>query len=217
MAEAAVFETQERKPGSSADARRLRRQGLVPGVVYGHKEETIPVSLPAEELEKALRHGTRVMDIKVRGKVEKTLVREIQWDHLGKELLHVDFGRVSADERVTVTVPLVIRGTAPGIAAGGVLDQPLHAISVECLVTAVPESIRVNVGELQLGQVIHLKELALPPGVVAKGDPETVVVHVTLKQVEPAPGAAPAVPTAEQAEPEIIGRKEKAAEEEEAE
>src|SRR5215510_11174632 len=128
MAEAAVFETQERKPGSSADARRLRRQGLVPGVVYGHKEETIPVSLLTEELEKALRHGTRVMDIKVRGTIEKTLIREIQWDHLGKELLHVDFGRVSADERVTVTVPLVIRGTAPGIAAGGVLDQPIHAI-----------------------------------------------------------------------------------------
>jgi large subunit ribosomal protein L25 len=91
------------------------------------------------------------------------------------------------------------------------LDQQLHTLSIECPAISVPESIRVNVGELQLGAAIHVRELHLPPGVTALGDPDAVVVHVTQKQVEPEPTPAPA-PGA--AEPEVIGRKE---EEEEAE
>jgi large subunit ribosomal protein L25 len=206
MAEAIKLVTQKREAGGTAAARRLRRQGLVPAVVYGHKEATVPVALPADELEKLLRHGSRVVDLETDGSVQTTLVREIQWDHLGKELLHVDFARVAADERVVVTVPLEIRGTAPGIAAGGVLDQPLHTLSVECLVTSVPGSIRVNVGELQLGQAIHVRELTLPPGVAAKTDPDAIVVHVTAKQEEGETTAAAIPGAAESAEPEVIGR-----------
>ena len=155
----------------------------------------------------------RVLDLNAGGKVEKALIREVQWDHLGKDLLHVDFARVSADERVEVTVPLEIRGTAAGIAQGGVLDQPIHTLNIECLAISLPESIRVNVGELQLGQAIHIRELVLPPGVKALGDPDAIVVQVRAKEVEPEV-AAP-VEVAEQAEPEVIGRQKPEAEEEE--
>ncbi len=210
MAESVKVVVQPRTTTGSQAARRLRRQGLIPAVIYGHKEATVSVTLAAEDIEKVIRHGVHVVDLQVDGKTEKALIREVQWDHLGKDLLHVDFNRIAADERVVVTVPLMIRGTAPGVAQGGVLDQALHNLSVECLATQVPESIRVNVGELQLGQFIHVKELVLPEGVKAMTDPDVVVVHVAAKQVEE---AAPAAPAAETAEPEIIGRQ-KAAEEE---
>lgn len=214
MADATVLVTQPRQTRGSREARRLRKQGLVPAVVYGHGEGTMSVALPREDLAKIIRHGIHIVDLQTDGNVQKALIREAQWDHFGRDLMHVDFARVGADERVVVTVPIEIRGIAPGIAAGGVLDQPLHTISVECPVIAVPEHIRVNVAELQLGQAIHLKDLALPPDCKAMGDPDAIVVHVTLKQAEAEP--APAAPAAaETAEPEVIGRK--ATEEEEAE
>src|SRR2546427_207013 len=114
MAEAVVLATQERKENGTRNARRLRRQGRVPGVVYGHGEATISVSLAADELIKAIRHGVRVVDLAVAGKKDKALIRELQWDPLGHDILHVDFARVSADERITVEVRLELRGTAPG-------------------------------------------------------------------------------------------------------
>jgi large subunit ribosomal protein L25 len=217
MADAVVLESQARKPHGSGEARRMRRKGIVPGVLYGHKEETLSISLNGEDLEKIIRHGVRVVDLKAGGKVEKALIRAVQWDHLGKELLHVDFTRVALDERVVITVPLQIRGTAIGVTTGGgVLDQPMHTLSIECLAISVPDSIRVNVAELQLGQAIHVKELVLPEGVKAMADGDAVVVHVTLKQIEEV-APAPAAATAEAAEPEVITRAKPVAEEEEAE
>src|SRR5438132_14297821 len=182
MAEAVHLVAEPRTGRGTQAARRLRRQGLVPAVVYGHKEATLSVALPLEDVEKLIRRGVRVVDLKAGGKEEKAFIREVQWDHLGKDLLHVDFARVSADERVEVTVPLEIRGTAAGIAQGGVLDQPIHTLNIECLAISLPESIRVNVGELQLGQAIHIRELVLPPGVKALGDPDAIVVQVRAKE-----------------------------------
>lgn len=214
MAEAIELAAERRQERGSRAVRRMRGAGRVPGVLYGHKEENIPISLSSEELERAIRHGIHVLDIKTDGKVDKALIREVQWDHLGKHLLHVDFGRVAADERVVVTVPIEVRGTAPGISAGGVLDQLMHRLSIECLAISVPDSIRVNVGELQLGSAIHVRELVLPPGVKAMTDLDAVVVHVTAKAVEAEAPAA--VEAAEAAEPEVIGRQ-KGAEGEEGE
>jgi large subunit ribosomal protein L25 len=213
MAESVVLVTQPREGRGSQIARRLRRKGMIPAVLYGHKEETLCVALPLEELERAIRHGVRVVDLKTNGKEEKALIRDVQWDHLGKELLHVDFTRVALDERIVVTVPLEIRGVAPGVNAGGTLDQPIHILSVECLAVSIPESIRVNVGELQIGSAIHVRDLVLPEGVKAMTDPDAVVVHVTTKLVEPEAVVAAAAP--ESAEPEVIGRQK--AEEEEGE
>jgi large subunit ribosomal protein L25 len=215
MAETMSLAAQPRKGRGSQAARKLRRQGNVPAVVYGHKEATVPVALSLEELGNVLRHGVRVVDLRVDGKTEKALIREIQWDHLGKHVLHVDFARVAADERVVVTVPLELRGTAPGVTAGGMLDQPIHTLSVECLAVSLPDSIRVNIGELQIGSVVHVRDLVLPEGVKAMVDADAVVVQVRAPEAEAAPAAAPEA-AAQQAEPEVIGRQ-KAEEEGEAE
>jgi large subunit ribosomal protein L25 len=216
MAESVQMEAQPRQGRGSHKAERLRRQGLVPAVVYGHKEATVPVAVSNEELHRAIRQGARVLDLKAGGKTEKVLIRELQWDHLGHEILHVDFARISADERIHVTVPIELRGTAPGTTAaagGGVLDQPLHTLPIECLAVNIPPSIRVNIGELQVGQSIHVKDLQLPEGVQVLADPEAIVVHVKPPAAEPEPTAA--VPAAEIAEPERIGRQKPAEEEEE--
>jgi large subunit ribosomal protein L25 len=204
MAEAVKLPANRRATRGSLAARRQRRGGEVPAVIYGHKEETISLSLSAHDIGNAIRHGVRVVNVQVDGKNEQALIRDVQWDHLGKEILHVDFERVSADERIVVTVPLELRGTAPGIAAGGVIDQPMHTLSVECLAISLPQSIRVSIGELQIGSVVHVKDLVLPPDVKSMADPDAVVLQVKAKEVE-----AEAVPAAEpgSAEPEVITRK----------
>jgi len=218
MAEAVLLMTKSRKDYGKMNARRLRRQGLVPGVIYGHKEATLSVSLQNDDIKRAVRHGVRVVDIQAEGKVEKALIKEVQWDHLGLEILHVDFARVAADERVEVNVRVELRGTAAGIATGGVIDQPIHLLPVECLAIAVPDSIRVNVSALQLGEAIHVKELVLPDGVKSLSDPDAVVVQVIAKLVEPEAAPAPVEGlVAEQAEPEVIRRERPVEGEEEAE
>ncbi|HEY7153379.1 MAG TPA: 50S ribosomal protein L25 [Gemmataceae bacterium] len=208
MAESVVLVTEKRDTHGTRTARRLRAQGKVPGVVYGHKEATVSVSLDADTLLSAVRHGARVVDLQSESGLQKAQIAELQWDHLGVEVLHVDFRRVAADERIHVTVPVEIKGIAPGVTAGGILDQPIHTLAVECLAVNVPESIRVNINELQLDSAIHVRDLHLPPDVRALADPDAIVVHVRAPQAELEAAEA----AGEQAEPEVIGRK--AAEEE---
>ncbi len=207
MAESVVLVAAERTGNGTREARKLRKQGKVPAVVYGHGEATVSVTLQADDLNKAIRMGARVIDLKQGDNLQKALIRDLQWDPMGHDILHADFTRVSADERITLDVRIEIRGTAPGVTAGGVLVQLIHNVHVECPVISVPESIRVNVGELQMDQALHVRDLVLPAGVTVENDPEAIVVQVSQKQEEPAEGAVPGVPTAEQAEPEVIGKK----------
>jgi large subunit ribosomal protein L25 len=200
-----VLEAQPRADFGSQTARRLRRQGLVPAVIYGHKEDVVSVALSGEAVHRALRLHQRIVDVACKGKTEKCLIQEVQWDSIGKEIHHVDFKRVSADEKLQVTVPIQLRGHAIGAtaAAGGILNQPVHELEVECLMTAIPEYIRVNIDKLMVGQAIHLKELQLPPGVKALGDPDEIIVQVTKKMEEKVAEVTEAGP----AEPEVIARK----------
>jgi large subunit ribosomal protein L25 len=217
MADTVKLKTEQRTGRGGRDAGRLRKAGRVPAIVYGHKQTPAAITVSREELEAALRHHARTLDLQIDGKSETVLIQEVQHDHLGTGLVHVDFRRVSKDERIQIVVEIELRGTAPGATGGGVLDQPLHQIHVECPAMAIPESIRVKIDSLLLGQAIHVKELELPPGVKALDDPDLVVVQVKQQHVpvvEPTLAAAPAEGAA--AEPEVITKKkEKPAEEEE--
>jgi large subunit ribosomal protein L25 len=215
MAEAFVLDVQDRKKSGTNAAKQLRKQGLVPAVIYGRGEATASLAVPGEMLAKAIRHGIRIYDVTLNGAMQKALLREIQWDPLGHAILHADFYRVSADQTITLDVRVELRGAAPGVTAGGVLVQQIHSLSVECLIVNIPESIRVMLTELQIDQAIHVRDLKLPEGVKVKNDPDAIIVQVSQKVIEE---VAPAVaaPTAESAEPEVIGRV-KAEEEEAAE
>ena len=204
MAQSVTIVAQERAEHGTRAARRLRRAGKVPGVVYGHKEATVAIAVPGDELAKAIRHGARIIDLQQGEGVQRALIKDLQWDPLGHDILHVDFTRISKDEKLELPVRIELRGTAPGAVAGGVLSQALHEVTVECLPDSIPNSIRVNIGALQIGDVIHVRDITLPPGVAIKDEPDAVVVQVTAPVAEPE--AVAATPAAEQAEPEVITR-----------
>jgi large subunit ribosomal protein L25 len=203
----------------SRSAAKLRKQGLVPGIVYGHKEENAAVAVSAEELDRAIRvlHA-RMLSLDMGGKQETVLIREVQWDPFGKQMMHVDFERKSASEKVKVTVPVELRNS-PKQTGGGVLDQPLHTLHVECPLGSIPEAIRIDITNLTLGEPIHVKDLTLPEGVKVLESPEAVVVQLKLPGIEavvaPTGAAAAAVPGATPAEPEVIKKEKKVEEEEE--
>jgi large subunit ribosomal protein L25 len=192
-----------REIGSRAN-KRLREAGLIPGVIYGHKKEVIPVALPGGELSQHLSHGAHVFDLDVEGKSEKVLLKDVQYDHLGSTVIHVDFNRVSLEELVRVTVPIELKGTPKGEADGGVLQQVMATLEVECRVLEIPEAIRHSVAEMALDEVLHIKDLKLPTGVKAVHDGELIVAMV--KEVLEVLPVAPVVEEAA-AEPEVIGRK----------
>jgi large subunit ribosomal protein L25 len=187
--------------GSRAN-RRLRESGVLPGVIYGHKEAIVPVSLPRKEVVDHLNHGAHLFDLALDGKSEKVLVKEVQFDHLGIEVIHVDFARVSLDEKVKVNVPVELKGTPKGEADGGVLQQIINSLEVECLVTEIPEVIRHLVSEMALNDVVHIRDLKLPEGVRVLQDGDLIVA--TVKEILEVVVAAPEEGAAE---PEVIGRK----------
>jgi len=188
--------------GSRAN-KRLRDAGLLPGVVYGHKEAVVPVTLTHKEVVNHLNRGLHLFDLQLDGKSEKVLLKDVQYDHLGTNVIHVDFARVSLDEKVKVVVPVELKGEPKGAADGGVLTQLFTQLEIECLVTEIPDALRHNVSEMALNTVLHIKDLTLPPGVRVVLDGELILA--TVKEILETATAAPA--EGETAEPEVIGRK----------
>ncbi|HWB54054.1 MAG TPA: 50S ribosomal protein L25 [Tepidisphaeraceae bacterium] len=205
MAKTATMNATNRTALGSRANKRLRNTGLVPGVVYGHKQDVLPISLPKKELVNYLEHGAHVFSLAVGGQTETVLVKEVQYDHLGLEVLHVDFARVDLNERVQVTVPLELRGEPKGVTeSDGVLTQLVSDLEIECVVTEIPEHIRHNVADMELDAVLHIKDIQLPPGVTALQDEDLIVATVKLV-IEEAPETA--APEEGAAEPEVIGKK----------
>ncbi|VTS07181.1 50S ribosomal protein L25 [Tuwongella immobilis] len=207
MAESVILKAEPRSGSGTRNSRHLRKQGKIPAVLYGHKEATQSLVISAEDFETVMKQHARVLDVQLPEKTEKVLIRELQWDYLGKEIVHIDFYRVSADERIEVKVVVELKGMAPGALSGaGVLDQPLHELHVECPALSVPDSIRVDISKLQLGQAIHVKELTIPAGVKVLEDADAVVVQVVAAKDELA-----AAETGTGAEPEVIVKEKKKA------
>lgn len=204
MHKEAKLVVKQRKESGSAACRRLRQAGIVPGNVYGHQTAAVAVSVPNEVLSPIILAGIRVVDLELDGKVDKALLREIQWDIYGTSIRHFDFMRVDPNERVKIDVPLELKGTAPGSLAGGVLEQPLHSLTVDCLAYQIPDVIQVRIGTLDLGQAIHVRDLEIPENVHVQNAPDAIVVHVIqvqTKEIQPVEAAAAAT------EPEVVGKK----------
>jgi large subunit ribosomal protein L25 len=196
-----ALKVEKREAHGKRNNRRLRSSGSVPVVLYGHGEESLSLKVADDQLRAALRHGARVVDLEGAVK-EKAFIRELQWDAFGTTVLHVDLTRVSADERLQIEVPVILRGEAPGVKDGGHIEQPLHSVEIECLAIAIPEKLELRVGGLKLDDFLRASDIELPQGVVLITDPETVIVHCALAKEESEEGAE-----GESAEPEIIGRK----------
>ncbi len=199
---AEVIDVQVRQQRGKRRMRRLRQQGSTPAVLYGHGKDVVPLAIPTEQIDAAIRHGARVVTLT--GAVsEKAFIRELQWDPFAAHVLHVDFTRVYEHELVQVTVKLNLRGEAPGVREGGVIEQALHEATIKCEATSIPEMLDVNINELNLGESIPLSEVPLPPGAKLLDEPDQPVVTC----VEPVVEAEEEEAAGEEAEPEVIGRK----------
>jgi len=211
MAEA-LYRAERRLEMGTLPARRLRRQGKVPAVLYGHGEEVLPLALSHDSAEEMVGSGHHLVTLEIEGKRERAIIKEVQWDTWGREILHLDFSRVAMEDIVTVLVEIVPHGTPKALLAGAVLEQPLRALEVSCKADRIPDSIRVEVGHLEVGQMIHVRDLSLPEGVTPRARPDQIVFVMKETRGE-VPVAPPEEGAAAPSEPEVIGRQAKAAEE----
>ena len=205
MMEIAKLHAKPRAASGSREARRLRKQGNLPAILYGHKQDPETVAIDARALEGLLEHGTHLVELDMDGRLQPALIKEVQFAHLGTEPVHVDFVRVARDERVVVRVPLDFKGTPVGVTEGGLFEHDMLDVEVECLATEIPGSIRVNVGDLQIGKSLHVRDLELPADVKAVSVPEAIVCTVRAKEEEVE--VAPVAEGETTAEPEILTRR----------
>jgi len=204
---AETLQVESRNLQGKRNAKRLRQAGKIPAVVYGHGEAAVSIAVASDAMQLAVRHGSRV--VQLQGAVsDSALIRELQYDPFGMHILHIDFARVSADERVHVKVPLEIKGQAQGAREGGVVEHLVHEVEIECPVSSIPEKLVVNVTTLKLDEEIMVSQIPLPEGVAMLSFGEQVAVHCVKPKAEDEEAAA-----GEGAEPELI-RKEKPAEDE---
>jgi len=203
MTKTLSLKAEVREHTGSRAAAEVRRQGRIPAIVYGHKEEPTPISLDAHDFVESLHHGIRLLDIKIGRRSEKAIVKDLQYDHLGRKIIHADLVRVNVKEKVAVTVPIELKGTAQGTQDGGLLEEHADHLVVQCLPTQIPESILVSVRELEIGASIHAGDVELPEGVVLVSPADTLLAAcralVVAKTTEELEEEAPAAP-------EVIGR-----------
>jgi len=197
--------------GSKA-ATAVRKRGRIPGIVYGHKQEPVAISLDAHDFVEGVHHGHRLMDITLGATTEKMLIKELQYDHLGRNIVHVDLMRVDVTEMIEVSVPVELKGVAKGTHEGGIVESHTDHLEVECLAIQIPEAIVVSIKELDVGESIKAGDIKLPDGVTLVSSAETIVVSCRVvaeaKTTEQLEAEAPAAP-------EVITEREPKADEDE--
>lgn len=162
-----TLKVEKRESGGKAVAKRMRSEGKIPAVIYGHGEETVPLSLDGKIFHGILHahYGENVIfDVQIPGhkKALKAIIREVQHNPSDGEILHVDFQHISMTEKITVRVPVVLVGSPEGVRnKGGILEHILHELEVECLPTDIPEHIEANVADLDVGDSIHVSDLSV--------------------------------------------------------
>lgn len=222
MAEARI-EAKRREATGKGAARAFRREGRIPGILYGHGLDNVPLTVDEGDLHRIVQSVSienTIVDLAVDGdggEPHKVLIREVQTHPFREEFLHVDFFEIAMDEKIHVDVPVVLRGVPDGVKnQGGVLDHMLRELEVYCLPSDIPERVELDVTELQIGDSIHVGEIELP-GMEIETDPDRSVVAVLAPTVIEEPEEE--LPEEEFAEPELVGAEEEGEEavEEEAE
>jgi large subunit ribosomal protein L25 len=224
----ATLEAQTRDSFGKNEARRTRRDGLVPAILYGAaseggSREATPIAVQPKALLKILHSesgANTLISLKLSGADTRVLVKEYQLDPITHQLLHADFYRVAMDRMLQVTIPVIVKGEPKGVKQqGGILEFIRREIEVECLPADIPENVEIDVSELMLHQGIRVRDIAVDPKWKPVSEPEMMIVHVIMPKAEEvaAPADAAAAATAAPAEPEVIkkGKKDEEKEEEE--
>jgi large subunit ribosomal protein L25 len=197
--------------------KRLRREGIVPAVLYGRETESIPLQVEERELNRVLaqagEHRLIALQIDRSPTPQMVLTRDVQWDVISGRPIHVDFYAVVMTEKITTEVPLVFVGEAPAASlAGAILFQGLDEVEIECLPGDLIEAIEVDLSGLkEIDQAIYVKDLRVPPTIKILTDPEEVVAKVSWAEIEEVEEVVPVAP----AEVEVVAKGKKEAEPEE--
>ncbi len=208
MKDVIKLSAEKREDTGTRASRRLRGTGKVPCVVYGHKEDPVTLAVDHHDLGAAVRHHTRMLDLNLEGaKAERVLLADVQHDIYNTRIIHADFIRIAMDEMIRVPVSVELRGSAQGEQHGGVTEQLLDEVEVECLPGDIPEAIPLVVTELDVGDSVHVGQLETPEQVKIVTDPSYLVVTVALPKKHEEEEAAPEEAEAA-AEPELIGERE---------
>src|SRR5215813_10047339 len=224
-AQVELVEAQPRPDSSRGknEARRLRASGRVPAVGYGAEKNTVAVSVDPKQIMRILSsesgHNT-IFDVQVDGEKSKVMIVDWQFDPLKGKLLHLDLKRIAMDEKIRVTVPIHCVGEAAGVKQqGGILDQVLREVEIECLPGDIPTHIDADVSELVFGTVLRVKDLTHGGSLKFITDEDQTVAHITSvkEEAEPTPEAAAEAAAAAPVEPEVIKKGKQEAEEEGAE
>ncbi len=197
--ERTVLDARKREQKKKEYCRKIRREGLVPGVVYGKGMDPMHLDVGHANLEKVINTESGlnvIIDLKVKDEQQKevsylAMIGDLQRDVFQKKIIHVDFRKISLEEKVTATVPVVLSGEAPGVKEGGVMDHILWEMEIEALPLQIPEHIVIDISSLKMEEAIHVKDIPQIDGVKFLASPEeiAVVVHPPRK-VEEAPVAA---------------------------
>lgn len=208
--EALTVKAEPRTSGGKNDARRERRKGRLPGVLYGAKKEPVTISVDPKHIARVLHsqsgHNT-VFDLSVDGEQTKAMIVDWQYEPIKGALLHIDLKRIAMDQVLQVRVPIVLKGEAAGVKQqGGILDQVTREVEIECLPGDIPTSLEADVTELVFGKVLRVSDLPHSGKIKFLTDENTVVAHITVvkEEVAPTPEAAAAEAAAAPAEPEVI-------------
>jgi len=218
-----ILEAQPRTPGTKNDARRVRRQGKVPAVVYGAGKAAVPVSVDPRQVSRILHSETghnTVFDLTVDGERTKAMIVDWQYEPIKGSLLHIDLKRIAMDQKLRVNVPIELVGEPAGVKQqGGILEQITREVEVECLPGDIPNAIELNVADLVFGMVLRVADLPRNDKVKFLTDPDQPVAHIiSIKEEEvPTAEAVAGEAAAAPAEPEVIKKGKQEAEEEGAE
>ncbi len=159
---------------------RLRRSGKIPAVIYGHSES---VSIAVDELEFNKKYRRRsentIISIQIGDKIRDVIIKNIQDNLIIDKIIHIDFYEIEKGKALKVNIPVYLVGTSQGVKEGGVIDQLLHEIEVECLPKDIPEKIEIDISELLVGSSIHIKEIIPPKGVKILNQEDQVIVVIT--------------------------------------
>jgi large subunit ribosomal protein L25 len=183
MADQVALRAEPRQTGLKGELRRLRREGKIPGVLYGKQEEPRAIQIAARELEHALhQHGlSALLDLTVNGERATAVIKEVQHDPITGRLSHLGLQRVSLEDTISAHVPLVFTGDTTAITdEGGVIEHPASEVTVSCRADHLPESIIVDISGLRLGESLRVADLTPPEGVTITTNPEQVVAATSV-------------------------------------
>ena len=219
-ADTSTLQAQPRTPGTKNDARRVRREGKIPAVVYGAGKSAVPVAVDPRQVSRILHSETghnSVFDLALDGEKTKAMIVDWQYEPIKGSLLHIDLKRIAMDRKLRVNVPIELVGDPEGVKTqGGLLEQIIREVEVECLPADIPNVIELNVAALVFGVVLRVSDLPKSDKVKFVTDADQPVAHIiSIKEEEVAtPEAAAADAAATPAEPEVIKKGKQETEEE---